>query len=36
MTAQVHLLAKTYQGQRTLDVENEAIEMTGSYNMETG
>lgn len=36
MTAQEHPLAKTSQGERTLDVDNEVMEMTGSYNMGTG
>lgn len=36
MTAQEHPLAKTPQGERTLDVDNEVMEMTGSCYMETG
>lgn len=31
-----HPLAKTSQGERTLDVDKEGLEMTGSYNMGTG
>lgn len=36
MTAQEHPLAKTSQGERTLNADKEVLEMTGSYNRGTG